>query len=116
MGTTKDSCIPMLSATAPCKRGIKAPPKTAMISNEEPWLVYLPKPVMARVKMLDHMIELNSPMLMIAHIAVLPLLKITKSKRIKLAKAKIESVRAGADLPIKKANRFKPIRPMKVLI
>ena len=64
---------------------------------------------MARVKILDHIIELNKPILIIAHIAILPPLKITKRRRIKLIKAKRERVRAGADFPRKKANKCQNI-------
>ena len=56
----------------PCRSGISAPPEIAMISREEPWLVYFPSPAMASANIAGHMMELYNPRLITDHIAKSP--------------------------------------------
>src|ERR1700748_355729 len=64
--------MPIASATKPWSTGMRAPPTIAMQRMPEPWLVCLPRPSMASVKIVGNMIELKRPTAMIAYIAVEP--------------------------------------------
>src|SRR5215217_7909456 len=71
---------------------------------------------MDSVKMLDHMIELNSPTPRIVHIAVDPLEKMLNKIKPPLIKANMDNVRAGAAFPIKKPSKLIPMKIRKVEI
>ena len=65
---------PMRSASRPCRYGISAPPTIAITSRLEALLVRRPSPSMPSVKMVGNMMELNSPMAMMLHMATRPVL------------------------------------------
>ena len=44
-----------------CTNGIKPPPTTIIMKIPEAWAVYLPRPSVARLKILGHMIEVQRP-------------------------------------------------------
>lgn len=67
-----DTVFCELSANTPCIGGIIDPPNIIIINNDDPWLVYLPKPAMAKAKMDGHMIEQHKPPLIMANIPMLP--------------------------------------------
>lgn len=80
---------------------MSAPPRIAITSNDDPWLVYFPRPLMASVKIFDHIIELNKPIPIIANMAVLPVDESPTSNMITQIRAKIESVVDGTERPMK---------------
>lgn len=73
--------------------GITAPPKIIIISNDEPWLVFLPRPAMERLNMQGHITLQNRPPLINEKSATLPLVdkptsintiaEIPKNKRVR---------------------------------
>jgi hypothetical protein len=79
------------------------PPSIIMIRNAEPWLVYFPSPLMASVKIFDHIMELNNPIPMMANMAVLPDEVNPTSNMITHIKAKMESVVDATERPMKNA-------------
>src|SRR3546814_14410509 len=80
-GMINEGFSPTVSATHPCSSGISAPPKIPITNKEAPWLVWAPRPVMARVKMLDHMMELINRTAKSVHMAQLPLHHTVASRR-----------------------------------
>ncbi len=83
--------------------GSIAPPTIIITNNEEPCDVYSSRPAIARVKIFDHIIELNNPMHNIDHIASLPCVKIPSRSNAITKKAKIVNVLAGRDFPNRNA-------------
>ena len=64
--------MPTASPTAPISSGSSAPPTIIITRRDEPWEVCSPRSSIARVKMLDHMIELNRPVPRATQRATLP--------------------------------------------
>src|SRR5690606_9561930 len=60
--------------------------------------------------------ELNKPIPNKDHMAKLPLENIAIRRSITFTRAKTDKVRAGADLPIKKASKFRTIKIINPLI
>ena len=58
-GTRYANCILVLSAIKPKSRAHTAPPTIAIITNDEPSFVFLPKPRMLREKMVGNMIDIK---------------------------------------------------------
>ena len=83
------------STKIPWKGGIKAPPKIIMINNDEPWLVYFPKPLMAKAKIQGHITEQNKPPLIKEYSAKLPVLTKPIIIMAQAVKLNIIKVRAG---------------------
>jgi len=102
--------IPTASANAPCNTGINAPPSMAITNKDEPWLVYFPKPDIDNVYIFEYIIELNIPTPIIAHMAICPVKNIAEPTNKILMIAKINKVRAAADLPNKKPARLISIK------
>ena len=84
-----------------------APPMIAITSSDDPWLVYLPRPAMANVKMLDHIMELNNPTPITDHMAVFPSVQTALINKDTAIKAKTTNVLPGSDLPTRKARKLK---------
>ena len=64
--------MPMLSDNLPCNGGIIAPPIIIIINNEEPCVVYLPKPAIAKLNIQGHITLQNNPALMKEYKAISP--------------------------------------------
>src|SRR6266702_83181 len=62
----------LVSATNPWMGGMIDPPNIIMIRKVDPWAVYLPRPVIDRVKIEGHMIEQQRPPLMKANVEKWP--------------------------------------------
>ena len=110
----KEFCNRKIPAINPWSGGIKAAPSIAMISNEDPCDVYLPSPLIARAKILDHMIEANNPIPITHHIATCPLVKkAIRSRRIMFIE-KTPMVLPGSDRPTLNAARFSNIKKVQI--
>jgi hypothetical protein len=66
-----------------------------MIKNADPWLVYLPKPVIANEKIDGHMIEQHKPPLMKANVATLPVVNKPINIKAMPNKPNTDKVRVG---------------------
>ncbi|MPM26832.1 hypothetical protein SDC9_73337 [bioreactor metagenome] len=82
----------------------------AITSNDEPWLVCSPSLSIASVKMFDHMMELKSPIPIIAHMASSPELNTEVSNNVITKRQKIPSVRAGLERPSMNAPKLTAMR------
>ena len=76
-----------------------APPTIIMTNTEEPYVVAEPNLSMANVKMLDHMIELNSPIAKTDQMAIEPLDNMVTNNNKTLMPANKESCLFETDLP-----------------
>src|SRR4051812_38611849 len=83
------------SAIFPCSGGIIEPPNIIIIKNAEPWLVYLPKPVIANEKMDGHIIEQHKPPLINEKVATLPVVHKPASINATPSKLNTVKVRVG---------------------
>src|ERR1700761_7504491 len=90
------------SAILPCSGGITEPPKIIIIKNAEPWLVYLPKPVIESEKIDGHIIEQHRPPLMKLKVATEPVVHKPTSIKITPSIPSTDKVRVGFCLPMKK--------------
>ena len=79
---------------------MNAAPNIAMINKEDPWPVYFPNPLIANVKMLDHMMELNSPIPINAHTDTRPVVTKAATNKPIASSAKMNKVLLGEALPI----------------
>ena len=91
--------MPMQSASIPCKGGNTAPPSIIIISIEDASAVRFSNPSIARVKTLDHIIELNNPIASNDQIAIGPLKSIPDANKTIFNNAKIANKRDGLPIP-----------------
>src|ERR1039457_5029970 len=109
MGTTNENWMPQWSATAPWVGGTRAPPRMAMTSSEEAWLLSGPRPSMASEKIFDHMTEQNRPTQRMAHLAVSPVLLMPVINRQMITPLNRATMRWGLD-PLRKKATSKTAR------
>ena len=91
--------MPMQSASIPCKGGNTAPPSIIIISIEDASAVRFSNPSIARVKTLDHIIELNNPIASNDQIAIGPLKSIAVQIKTTFNNANMASRRDGMPFP-----------------
>ena len=75
-GIRNANWIPIKSAVIPCNNGKIAPPTIAKHKTPAPLLVIGPNLLIAKVKIVGNIIELNKPTAKILHIATNPLVLI----------------------------------------
>ena len=93
----------MMAATMPCSGGRSAPPRTAMISSEDPCPFNGPNPSIASEKIFDHITEQNRPTPRMAHLAVSPARRSRSPISAMMTTLNKASIRCGLDSPAKKA-------------
>ena len=91
--------------------GMIAPPTIIMTNSELPWLVSLPRPRIERLKMFDHMIELNKPMPMIDQRANSPYAPMESAVRPIATNANSPTIFPGLDLPRTKKAKLRATMP-----
>ena len=101
-----------IGALEPWMSGMIAPPTIIMTSNELPWLVSLPRPRIERLKMFDHMIELNKPMPMIDQRANSPFVHIENAVRAIATRANSPTIFPGFERPRTKNAKLMTTMPM----